>query len=119
MNFKLHFDNAHALLRQIRGTEMQNSPFQQVNIIAANIRTDIESSPRELLQAIAETNVVNDSSYAVNAPAINAVLNNNMSQQTMILDLLRQLNENLQTMNVNGNPGPPQHHDDQNDTPPR
>ena len=119
VNFKLHFDNAHALLRQIRGTEMQNSPFQQVNIIAANIRTDIESSQRELLQAIAETNVANDSSYAVNAPAINAVLNNNTSQQTMILDLLRQLNENVQTMNVNGNSGPPQRHNDQNETPPR
>ena len=75
MNFKLHFDNAHALLRQIRGTEIQNSPFQQVNMIAANIRTDIESSQRQLLQAIAETNAVNDSSYAVFDSRLYAVFN--------------------------------------------
>ena len=94
-NFKQHFDAAHVLLRQIRGTDMQNTAFQQVNMLAATLCTDMEASQQHLLQAIAETNVKPDPPTPPIAPEINAVLNNNATQQTMILDLLRQLNENI------------------------
>ena len=100
-NLKTHFDTARALLRQIRGPDMQNSTFQQVNLLAASIRTDLEASQQHLLQAIAETTPDSDNIAPPETPSINAVTDNS----SLIIELLRQLNVNVQGMN-NANRGP-------------
>ena len=73
-------------------------------MLAAALHTDMEALQQDLLQAIVKTNVEPNPPTANIAPELNAVLNNNTTQQPMILDLLRQLNENVQNMNGQGQP---------------
>jgi hypothetical protein len=98
--FKSHFDSAHALLRQIRGPDMQSSSFQQVNLLATSIRTDMEAAQEQLLQAIAENTAQPEPPLEVPSPpqALNQVLAD--ATQVLILELLQQLNANMQNMSA-------------------
>ena len=80
---------------------MQNSTFQQGNLLAASIRTDMEIVQQHSLQAISETATEPDPPVEASIPnnqAINVISTDNT--QMLLLELLCQLNTNMQDINV-------------------
>ena len=71
---------------------MQNLTFQLVNLLAASIRTNMEASQQHLLQETTGTTPEADPITSPATPTVNNVTNNS----SLIIELLRQLNVNIQ-----------------------
>ena len=94
-NFKTHFDTARELLRKIRGVDMQNSAFQQANLVAEEVRADIARSEQTILEALAlQTQQEQESEQA------NAVVTTSDATQLAILQLLKEIKVEMNKSNT-------------------
>ena len=101
-NFKTHFDEARELLKKVRGSDMRNNAFQQVNFIANEVRADIERTRDSIIEALAEREIEEPSTEPVTETA-----NASITDQTQlaILQLLKDIKEDLKrTPNAPKNP---------------
>ena len=103
-NFKTHFDEAREILRQVRGPDMNNSPYHQVNMLAQSIRDDMMETKQTLLQAITTNDapVIDEGAtqHTFTNPnnQANAATTDGTTQA--ILELLRVLTADVRGMNV-------------------
>ena len=80
-NLKTHFRDEQEKLKKIRGPTMMQAGFAHANHIAEEIRTEIQASNAELINAISELGNEGNEYATANSAAMNATLENNLSAQ--------------------------------------
>ena len=92
-NFKTHFEEAREMIKKVRGADMRNSAFQQVNFVANEVRAEIAQTQESILQAIAENQTATNSEYEEPSEVVNAATTE--TTQLAILQLLKQIKDDM------------------------
>ena len=92
--FKTHFKNAQAELKQIRGPTMQYVGYYHANMLANQLRTDLQVQGTEILAIVQEladanANLPPVAVQPIPEPAANAVIQDTI--QVKMLRLLRDI----------------------------
>ena len=97
-SFKSHFTQAQSALKAIRGPTMQQAGYHHANMLAAQLRADLQVQGSEMLAMVQDMSVRDDipptDSRSPPEPAVNASVGD--SVQLEMLRLLRQIAGNRQ-----------------------
>ena len=63
-DFKTHFEASHSILKTKHGQIIKSSSFHQANILAEQVRTEMENIQTNVLQALEEQTQENQKIYA-------------------------------------------------------
>ena len=104
-SFKTHFKTAQAELKQIRGPTMQQAGYHHANMLAQQLRTDLQVQGTEMLalvQGLAEANADPPPTevHPTQAPTANAVI-----QDAIQMEMLQLLRDIATRNNNNGGRG--------------
>ena len=95
--FKSHFKQAQSELKEIRGPTMQHAGHHHANMLAAQLRIDMDNCNNEMLSMVQNQMLVSEDSPD---PAPETPCANNISQDYMqleMLNLLRAIQNDLKT----------------------
>ena len=104
VHFKTHFENAHTLLRKLRGKEMRNTAYHQANSLATQMRSEIRLVEENVINACNELRTYQNETDENEPPlthTANAVTGD--PTQLAILQLLKGLTEELTSQRTTNN----------------
>ena len=103
LTFKDHFTQAQQKLREIRGPTMQQAGFHHANMLASQIRTNLESQNEDMMQMLQEvmdTNEKQQQEQEENTPVQHQSANAMTADtsQLEMMKLLKQMQEGMQML---------------------
>jgi hypothetical protein len=94
-NFKAHFKLAQSELKEIRGPTMQQAGYHHANMLAAQLRMDMDNRNNEMLAMVQSQIIVPEEDPEPENPSANIVSQD--SVQLEMLKLLRAIQNDLRT----------------------
>jgi hypothetical protein len=94
-NFKSHFKQAQSELKEIRGPTMQQAGYHHVNMLAAQLRIDMDNRNNEMLAMVQTQLMEPEDSPVPDNPSANIATQDTV--QLEMLKLLRAIQQDLKT----------------------